>query len=161
MNMSNKTCIIKWIMIYHIIFALGPLTWFSVVQSTQMRSICIMHECFAQLKLMLFSFFQEEATQEFKCHYRDENWPTGRYFEFVEDFFNTANSSREDVDCEPPPCPTTTKTTITTTITTTESTRHHSKGKELLSATRGNTFLTVNVILVNFQLVHEKNSWCS
>ncbi|KAL7885497.1 hypothetical protein AOLI_G00057920 [Acnodon oligacanthus] len=70
----------------------------------------------------------EEAVQEFDCHYREEKWLTGRYFEFVEDFFNTANSSREDVDCEPPPCPTTLKTTLTTTITTTVSTQHHSKG---------------------------------
>ncbi|XP_072519511.1 kit ligand a [Salminus brasiliensis] len=70
----------------------------------------------------------EEAMQEFQCHYIEEKWLTAHYFEFVEDFFNTANSSRENADCEPPPCPTTMKTTITTTITTIVSTHRHSKG---------------------------------
>ncbi|KAI4894865.1 hypothetical protein NFI96_019178, partial [Prochilodus magdalenae] len=79
----------------------------------------------------------EDAVQEFDCHYREEKWLTGQYFEFVEDFFNTANSSREDVDCEPPPCPTTPKTTITTTITTTVSTHHYTRGSS--TAEEGNT----------------------
>ena len=50
---------------------------------------------------------------EFQCHYREEKWPTGDYFEFVEYFFKMANSSREDEDCESPPCPTVEVTTTT------------------------------------------------
>ncbi|XP_062856156.1 kit ligand a isoform X2 [Trichomycterus rosablanca] len=69
-------------------------------------------------------FGLEQYMQEFQCHYREEKWLTGEYFKFVEDFFNTANSSRETVDCEPPPCPTTTKTTIATTTATSASTHH-------------------------------------
>ncbi|XP_076878228.1 kit ligand a isoform X2 [Brachyhypopomus gauderio] len=66
----------------------------------------------------------ENAMFDFECHYREVKWLTGRYFEFVEDFFNTANSSREDVDCEPPPCPTIIKTSPTPTLA---SAQHHSK----------------------------------
>lgn len=77
------------------------------------------------------SFHLEDAMLEFQCHYREEKWLTERYFEFVEDFFNTANSSRDNVDCEPPPCPTTIKTTAATTVTTaapTAAPTHHLKG---------------------------------
>ncbi|XP_066506138.1 kit ligand a [Hoplias malabaricus] len=70
----------------------------------------------------------EDAMLEFQCHYREEMWLTEPYFEFVEDFFNTANSSRVNVDCEPPPCPTTPKTTITMAVETTVLTKHNSKG---------------------------------
>ncbi|KAI5617258.1 kit ligand precursor, partial [Silurus asotus] len=59
----------------------------------------------------------ESSMLEFQCHYREEKWLTPRYFQFVEDFFNTANSSREDEDCEPPPCPATIKATTTTLAT--------------------------------------------
>lgn len=55
---------------------------------------------------------------EFQCHYSEEKWLTPRFFEFVEDFFNTANSFRELVECEPPPCPTTIKSKVTTAATT-------------------------------------------
>lgn len=67
---------------------------------------------------------------EFQCHYREEKWLTPRYFKFVEDFFNTANSSREVEDCEPPPCPTTIKTKVTTTTATAAPTQQHSQGGE-------------------------------
>ncbi|XP_060784400.1 kit ligand a isoform X2 [Neoarius graeffei] len=73
----------------------------------------------------------EDSMLEFQCHYREEKWLTPRYFEFVEDFFNTANSSREVEDCEPPPCPTTIKTKVTTTIVTAAPTQHHSRGGNL------------------------------
>lgn len=83
----------------------------------------------------------EDDMQQFECHYREEKWLTGRYFKFVEDFFNTANSSREEAGCDSPPCPTTTKTTISTTVTTAV-TQHHSKGSsfaENSTAHKGNT----------------------
>ncbi|XP_026875429.1 kit ligand a isoform X2 [Electrophorus electricus] len=65
----------------------------------------------------------EDDMFNFECHYRKVEWLTGRYFKFVEDFFNTANSSQEDGECDPPPCPTTIKTTPTISV----STQHHSK----------------------------------
>lgn len=67
---------------------------------------------------------------EFQCHYREEKWLTPRYFEFVEDFFNTANSSREVDDCEPPPCPATVKSKVAATTATAVLTQHHSQGGE-------------------------------
>ncbi|XP_017330508.1 kit ligand a [Ictalurus punctatus] len=70
----------------------------------------------------------ENSMLEFQCHYREEKWLTPRYFKFVEDFFNTANSSREVEDCEPPPCPTTIKTKVTTTTATAAPTQQHSQG---------------------------------
>ncbi|MCJ8734468.1 hypothetical protein PDJAM_G00235710 [Pangasius djambal] len=68
----------------------------------------------------------EDSMLEFQCHYREEKWLTPRFFEFVEDFFNTANSSREVEDCEPPPCPTTIKTKETTTTATAAPTQDQS-----------------------------------
>ncbi|KAK1804578.1 hypothetical protein P4O66_020569 [Electrophorus voltai] len=68
----------------------------------------------------------EDDMFNFECHYRKVEWLTGRYFKFVEDFFNTANSSQEDGECDPPPCPTTIKTTPTISV----STQHHSKGTQ-------------------------------
>ncbi|KAL2094035.1 hypothetical protein ACEWY4_011347 [Coilia grayii] len=59
----------------------------------------------------------DDTMLEFQCHYREEKWPTVEYFEFVEYFFKTANSSREDEDCESPPCPTV--EVITTSFSTT------------------------------------------
>lgn len=67
---------------------------------------------------------------EFDCHYVNEMWLTAKYFEFVEDFFYTANSSRDAEDCEPPPCPTSTKTTVTTTTTTATTSAQHSTNGE-------------------------------
>ncbi|XP_062403311.1 kit ligand a isoform X3 [Sardina pilchardus] len=55
----------------------------------------------------------DDTMLEFQCHYREEKWPTGEYFEFVEYFFKMANSSRENEDCESPPCPTVEVTTTT------------------------------------------------
>ncbi len=68
---------------------------------------------------------------EFDCHYINEMWLTAKYFEFVEDFFHTANSSRDAEDCEPPPCPTSTKTTVTTTTTVSTTSAQHSTNGEV------------------------------
>ncbi|XP_024279863.1 kit ligand isoform X1 [Oncorhynchus tshawytscha] len=70
----------------------------------------------------------EVITSDFECHYRDEKWQTGHYFQFVEDFLNTARSNRDlPEECDPPPCPTTTKASATT-ITT----QYPASGKEPL-----------------------------
>ncbi|XP_045079506.1 kit ligand [Coregonus clupeaformis] len=67
----------------------------------------------------------EAITYDFECHYRDEQWQTGHYFHFVEDFLKTARSNRDSPEeCDPPPCPTTTKA-ATTTITTQYPTSDH------------------------------------
>ncbi|XP_014914146.1 kit ligand a [Poecilia latipinna] len=44
---------------------------------------------------------------EFECHYRDDKWETGKYFNFVEEVCNTADRERPEEECDPPPCPTT------------------------------------------------------
>uniref|UniRef100_A0A671PSC6 Kit ligand n=1 Tax=Sinocyclocheilus anshuiensis TaxID=1608454 RepID=A0A671PSC6_9TELE len=72
----------------------------------------------------------EDSMLEFDCHYVNEMWLTAKYFEFVEDFFNTANSSRDVEDCEPPPCPTSTKTTVTTTTTASTTSAQHSTNEK-------------------------------
>ncbi|KAG1939160.1 kit ligand [Pimephales promelas] len=72
----------------------------------------------------------EVSMLEFECHYVEEMWLTAKYFEYVEDFFNTANSSREAEDCDPPPCPTSTKTTVTTTTTMSPTSAQHSTNGE-------------------------------
>lgn len=71
----------------------------------------------------------EGSMLEFECHYIEEMWLTAKYFEFVEDFFNTANSSREAEDCEPLPCPTSTKTTTSTTTASPASRQHSANEK--------------------------------
>ncbi|XP_051979444.1 kit ligand-like [Xyrauchen texanus] len=73
----------------------------------------------------------EDSMLEFECHYIEEMWLTARYFEFVVDFFNTANSSREAKDCEPPACPTSTKTTVTTTTTVSTTSGKHTANERL------------------------------
>ncbi|KAF4095068.1 kit ligand a isoform X1 [Onychostoma macrolepis] len=72
----------------------------------------------------------EDSMLEFDCHYVNEMWLTAKYFEFVEDFFNTANSSRDAEDCEPPPCPTSTKTTVMTTTTASTTSAQHSTNEK-------------------------------
>lgn len=72
----------------------------------------------------------EDSMLDFECHYVEEMWLTAKYFEFLEDFFNTANSSRDAEDCEPPPCPTSTKTTITTTTTASTTSAQHSTNEK-------------------------------
>uniref|UniRef100_A0A8C2KCZ7 Kit ligand n=1 Tax=Cyprinus carpio TaxID=7962 RepID=A0A8C2KCZ7_CYPCA len=72
----------------------------------------------------------EDSMLEFDCHYENEMWLTAKYFEFVEDFFNTANSSKDAEDCEPPPCPTSTKTTVTTTTTALTTSVQHSTNEK-------------------------------
>lgn len=84
---------------------------------------------------VVFGFpLQEDSMLEFQCHYREEKWLTPRYFQFVEDFFNTANSLKEDKDCEPPPCPTTTKAAAaeTTTAATESPSLHRSQTGEMI-----------------------------
>uniref|UniRef100_A0A8C1Z5I4 Kit ligand n=1 Tax=Cyprinus carpio TaxID=7962 RepID=A0A8C1Z5I4_CYPCA len=78
----------------------------------------------------------EDSMLEFDCHYVNEMWLTAKYFEFVEDFFNTANSSRDVEDCEPPPCPTSTKTTVMTTTTPSTLSAQHSTNGEAPVITR-------------------------
>uniref|UniRef100_A0AAY5L2Y2 Kit ligand n=1 Tax=Esox lucius TaxID=8010 RepID=A0AAY5L2Y2_ESOLU len=54
----------------------------------------------------------EAVMNDFECHYRDDQWQTGRYFHFVENILKTARSNRNSPEeCDPPPCPTTAPTT--------------------------------------------------
>ncbi|XP_047208091.1 kit ligand a isoform X2 [Girardinichthys multiradiatus] len=44
---------------------------------------------------------------DFMCHYREERWDTGKYFDFVNELFRAAENESYSEECEPPPCPTT------------------------------------------------------
>lgn len=76
-------------------------------------------DCYSLLKCSnaLCISLKDDTMLEFQCHYREEKWPTVDYFEFVEYFFKMANSSREDEDCESPPCPTVEVSTTTSSAT--------------------------------------------
>ncbi|KAM7397173.1 hypothetical protein PAMP_020166 [Pampus punctatissimus] len=50
---------------------------------------------------------EEPIMYDFECHYREERWPTARYFGFVKDFLIDAKHKEDSDDCDPPPCPTT------------------------------------------------------
>lgn len=95
---------------------------------------------------------------EFDCHYVNEMWLTAKYFEFVEDFFNTANSSRDVEDCEPPPCPTSTKTTVMTTTTpSTLSAQHSTNGEaHVITSLKGMVRILQSVVCVVFNEAIEK-----
>lgn len=43
--------------------------------------------------------------QDFACHYREGQWKTEEYFEYVEDLLTSTKDNILD-DCDPPPCPT-------------------------------------------------------
>ncbi|KAJ8381848.1 hypothetical protein SKAU_G00026260 [Synaphobranchus kaupii] len=60
----------------------------------------------------------EWTMQDFECHYREENWQTEHYFEYVEDFLIAARHRDRKDDCESPPCPTTIGPTTTQSSTT-------------------------------------------
>jgi len=50
---------------------------------------------------------------DFECHYREERWQTGRYFDLVKNFLIAAQNEEDSDDCDPPPCPTTSYTAAT------------------------------------------------
>lgn len=117
-------------------YGLSVQTWI-ITFVTRFISLLSLVKNAYRYKLLFFFFFayQEDSMIEFECHYIEEMWFTAKYFEFVEDFFNTANSSREAEDCEPLPCPTSTKTTIISTTTASPGSRHHS--------TNGKTYVII------------------
>uniref|UniRef100_A0A8C7Z252 Kit ligand n=1 Tax=Oryzias sinensis TaxID=183150 RepID=A0A8C7Z252_9TELE len=43
---------------------------------------------------------------DFECHFRNEQWQTEQYFDYVKDLLKAAEDNISD-DCDPPPCPTT------------------------------------------------------
>lgn len=42
---------------------------------------------------------------DFECHFRNEQWQTEQYFDYVKDLLKAAEDNISD-DCDPPPCPT-------------------------------------------------------
>uniref|UniRef100_A0A3P9GZ86 Kit ligand n=1 Tax=Oryzias latipes TaxID=8090 RepID=A0A3P9GZ86_ORYLA len=43
---------------------------------------------------------------DFECHFRNEQWQTEQYFDYVKDLLKAAEDNISE-DCDPPPCPTT------------------------------------------------------
>ncbi|CAJ1056109.1 kit ligand a isoform X1 [Xyrichtys novacula] len=87
--------------------------------SSNRKDISIFIQMLQELRLNLGSV--EPIMYDFECHYREERWPTARYFDFVKDFLLAAQLREDSDDCEPPPCPTTTPYTETTEAYSTES----------------------------------------
>uniref|UniRef100_A0A3P9GZW3 Kit ligand n=1 Tax=Oryzias latipes TaxID=8090 RepID=A0A3P9GZW3_ORYLA len=48
---------------------------------------------------------------DFECHFRNEQWQTEQYFDYVKDLLKAAEDNISE-DCDPPPCPTTLPTDI-------------------------------------------------
>ncbi|KAM8892850.1 kit ligand a isoform 2-T4 [Spinachia spinachia] len=73
--------------------------------SSNSKDINIFIQMFQELRLNMGSL--ESIMYEFECHYREERWQTGRYFDFVKDFLIAAQNKEDSDDCDSPPCPTT------------------------------------------------------
>lgn len=73
--------------------------------SSNRKDISIIIEMLQGSRIKMGSL--EPIMFDFQCHYREERWPTARYFDFVKDFLTAAQLKEYSDDCEPPPCPTT------------------------------------------------------
>ncbi|XP_029991854.1 kit ligand a [Sphaeramia orbicularis] len=93
--------------------------------SSNRKDISIFIQMLQELRLNMGSL--ESIMYDFQCHYREERWPTARYFDFVKDFLIAAQHKEDSDDCDPPPCPTT-EEMITTEEYLTGSTMSSSKG---------------------------------
>ncbi|XP_061917328.1 kit ligand a [Entelurus aequoreus] len=76
--------------------------------SSNRKDISIFIQMLQELRLNMGSV--EPVMYDFECHYREERWPTDKYFDFVTDFLTSAQHPDLSDDCEPPPCPTTPNT---------------------------------------------------
>ncbi|XP_015227707.1 kit ligand a [Cyprinodon tularosa] len=47
----------------------------------------------------------EDLMWEFQCHSRQQMWETGKYFDFVKEFFRAAKNEDYSDDCSDPECP--------------------------------------------------------
>ncbi|XP_026167638.1 kit ligand a isoform X2 [Mastacembelus armatus] len=72
--------------------------------SSNRKDISIFIQMLQELRLSMGSV--EPVMYDFECHYREERWPTARYFDFVKDFLIAAQNREDSDDCDPPPCPT-------------------------------------------------------
>lgn len=83
--------------------------------SSNRKDISIIIEMLQGSRIKMGSL--EPIMFDFQCHYREERWPTARYFDFVKDFLIAAQLKEYSDDCEPPPCPTTQQPVIADTTT--------------------------------------------
>ncbi|XP_024117636.1 kit ligand a isoform X1 [Oryzias melastigma] len=71
--------------------------------SSNKKDIEIFIDMLQDLRLKLMPV--EPIMQDFACHYREGQWKTEEYFEYVEDLLTSTKDNILD-DCDPPPCPT-------------------------------------------------------
>ncbi|XP_061772977.1 kit ligand a isoform X2 [Nerophis ophidion] len=76
--------------------------------SSNRKDISIFIQMLQELRLNMGNV--EPVMYDFECHYRQERWPTEKYFDFVTDFLTSAQHPDLPDYCEPPPCPTTPNT---------------------------------------------------
>ncbi|XP_056138106.1 kit ligand a [Lampris incognitus] len=81
--------------------------------SSNRKDIDIFVQMLQEVRLYMGSV--EPTMYDFECHYRTERWQTARYFDFVKNFLIAAQYRDDSVDCDPPPCPTTSYPTKATT----------------------------------------------
>ncbi|KAM6895338.1 uncharacterized protein FYW49_019281 [Xenentodon cancila] len=61
----------------------------------------------AMLKSLRFTFDHEEletAMQVFHCHYQEESFLSGLYFDYIRDVLHNAAHGSSSFSCKPPPC---------------------------------------------------------
>ncbi|RVE71335.1 hypothetical protein OJAV_G00050680 [Oryzias javanicus] len=71
--------------------------------SSNKKDIDIFIDMLQDLRLKLMPV--EPIMQDFACHYREGQWQTEEYFEYVEELLTSSKDNILD-DCDPPPCPT-------------------------------------------------------
>lgn len=81
--------------------------------SSNTKDIKIFNHMLQELRINMASV--ELIMYDFECHYREERWPTARYFDYVKDFLIAARNKEDSDDCDPPPCLTTPYTVTTET----------------------------------------------
>ncbi|XP_061108513.1 kit ligand a [Conger conger] len=108
--------------VYHLEESLKALAQMFGNISTNRENITIIVQMLQGVRFRIGNSDLEVLMAEFECHYREEKWHTGHYFQYLEDFLIAARYRTGKEDCEPRPCPTATATTTTTspsiTITT-------------------------------------------
>ncbi|XP_074489780.1 kit ligand a [Sebastes fasciatus] len=111
--------------------------------SSNRKDISIFIQMLQELRLNMGSV--EPIMYDFECHYREERWPTVRYFDFVKDFLIAAQNKEDSDDCDPPPCPTT-PYTATTEAYLKESPPSSSKGSDCVGCTPYETSALTEVV---------------
>ncbi|XP_046873710.1 uncharacterized protein LOC124466080 isoform X1 [Hypomesus transpacificus] len=73
--------------------------------SSNKDEIIIFITMLQSLRLQLDHEELEATMQVFQCHYREEEWLSGQYFDYVRELLDSAAHMAREFRCKPPPCP--------------------------------------------------------